>query len=53
VSNQEAPQGSVLGEWTQQKSYQQLIPPDATPTQRELFMSDMETILRILVSTSR
>ena len=53
VSNQEAPRGAVLGEWTQQKPYQQLIPPDATQTQRELFMRDMETILRILVSTIR
>jgi hypothetical protein len=53
VSNQEAPRRAVLGEWTQQKSYQQLIPPEATQTQRELFMRDMETILRILVSTSR
>jgi hypothetical protein len=53
VSNQEAPRRAVLGEWTQQKSYQQLIPRDATQTQRELFMRDMETILRILVSTIR
>src|SRR6266403_2012143 len=53
VSDQEAPRRAVLGEWTQQKPYQQLIPPDATRTQRELFMRDMETILRILVSISR
>ena len=53
VSDQEAPRRAVLGEWTQQKPYQQLIPPDATQTQRQLFMRDMETILRILVSTSR
>ena len=53
VSDQEAPRRAVLGEWTQQKPYQQLIPPDATQTQRELFMRDMETILRILVSISR
>jgi hypothetical protein len=50
VSNQETPPRAVLGEWTRQKSYQRLIPPDATQTQRELFIRDMATILRILAS---
>jgi hypothetical protein len=53
VSNQEAPRRAVLGEWTQQKSYQRLIPPDAMHAERELFVRDMETILHILVSRDR
>jgi hypothetical protein len=53
VSNQEPPRRAVLGEWTQQKSYQRLIPPDAMQPERELFVTDMETILRILMSQDR
>jgi hypothetical protein len=48
VSNQEAPPPAVLDEWTHQKSYQQLTPPGAMQAQRELFVTDMETILNIL-----
>jgi hypothetical protein len=53
VSNQEAPRHAVLGEWTQQKSYQRLIPPDAMQAERNLFVTDMETILHILMSQDR
>jgi hypothetical protein len=50
VSNQEAPTGAMLDEWTQQKPYQRLIPSGAIQAQRDLFLIDMEAILRILVS---
>jgi hypothetical protein len=53
LSNQEAPRRAVLGEWTQQKSYRRLIPPNAMRAERELFVADMESILRILVSRDR
>jgi hypothetical protein len=50
VSNQEASPGAVLDEWTHQKPYQRLIPSGAMQAQRDLFVTDMEAILRILVS---
>ena len=50
LSNQEAPTGAVLDQWTHQKPYRQLIPSSAIQAQRDLFLSDMEAILRILVS---
>jgi hypothetical protein len=48
ASNQEASPGAVLDEWTHQKPYQRLIPSGAMQAQRDLFVRDMETILRIL-----
>ena len=50
VSNQEAPTGAVLDEWTHQKPYRRLIPSGAIQAQRALFLVDMEAILGILVS---
>ena len=50
VSNQDAPPRALLDEWTHQKSYQRLIPPGAMPVQRQLFVTAIETILRILAS---
>ena len=48
VSNQEASAGAFLDEWTYRKPYQRLIPSGAMQAQRDLFVRDMETILRIL-----
>ena len=53
LSNQETPLYAVLDEWTHRQSYKQLIPPGATQTQRGLFVTDMETILRTLVLQER
>jgi len=50
ISNQEAPPGAVLVRWTHLKPYQRLIPSGAMQAQRDLFLKDMETMLRILVS---
>ena len=50
VSNQEAPPGAALGEWTNETSYQPLIPPGVMQAQRDLFVRDMETIVHSLVS---
>jgi hypothetical protein len=50
VSNQQVPGRAVLGEWTHQKSYQRLIPPGAMPVQHQLFVTAIETILRILAA---
>jgi hypothetical protein len=48
LSNQEAPLRAVLGEWMHLKPYESLIPAGAMHAQRELFLTDMETILRTL-----
>ena len=45
-----SPEMRRANEWTQQKSYRRLIPPAAIQCQRELFVTDMEAILRILLS---
>ncbi len=48
LSSREAPLRAVLNEWMHRKPYERLIPAGATDAQRDLFLTDMETILRTL-----
>jgi hypothetical protein len=48
LSNREAPLRTVLGEWMHRKPYEHLIPAGATQAQRDLFLTDMEMLLRSL-----
>jgi len=39
---------TMVRKWIQEKPFERLIPPDALPFQRRLFLEDMETALAIL-----
>jgi hypothetical protein len=42
------PSRTLSGEWIHEKSYERLTPSDAMPSQRRLFLTDLETVLTIL-----
>lgn len=49
ASSQDVPPGILLRQWVDGKSYEGLIPSSAIPVQCQLFRTDMETGLAVLV----
>jgi hypothetical protein len=48
ASSQSIKAPTLVRQWIQEKPFERLIPPDALPFQRRLFLEDMETVLATL-----
>lgn len=49
ASSQDIPASALSRKWIDEQSYEGLIPSDSIPVQRQLFRTDMETVLATLL----
>lgn len=50
ASSQGIPAPTLSRKWIDEQTYEGLIPSDSIPVQRQLFRSDMETVLATLAT---